>query len=930
MGYNKFKKLISLNLAVLMLLATTLTVVAEKPTQDGLHEQVDVPGIEENAELPEYYSYRQLILGNTVSNSEINVEINSTVSSSDVVKFSIDVPQQGLYAVKFNYKAVDSGTVSMEFSFAVDGEYPFAEAEKLALPRYWKDDEKRYDGIGNQISSKLIPYDEIYGYTLTDTYESGEPYQFLLTSGSHEISVTAVSGEFYLETVVFSVPEQLESYMKPSGENFYAGESIIIEGEDPRLKNDYALVGKSDSSTAKITPNDTKLQRVNYIGGSNWTDAGETIVWETEVPESAYYRIGFSFRQNTVLNGVTYRMFTIDGKVPFSEASALQFEYGYDWQEKFFSDSEGTPYLVYLSKGKHQIALSVVSSTMGEVRRLLNEAVATLGSLYLDINMITGENVDTYRDYELFSQIPDMQDRLDSTAKLLQVADELLYKTTGYESGSNSSVIKGMLRVIQLMLGNKYIAHRYVSDYYTNYCSLAATLQDIDSMPLDIDKISLCAAESEVPFEKVGFFAQMVFSVERFIISFVRDYNSISADNGNGESITVWVNWGRDQAQILNALVSTEFTGRTGIGVNIKVVNATMVQAVLSGKGPDCTLQHPRSEPVNLAMRGVLYDLSEFDDIDEVLSRFQDGAETPYYYKDGLYALPDTQSFPLMYYRTDIFKELGLTVPETWYDFQSVCIELARNNMSAWIPVGTTTEIGLVFPSMLAQKGIQIYAEDGKSTNLSTPEVTEVFGNWMDYYTKLKMPYDINFYNRFRTGTSPIGIDSYTLYATLKATATEIDGLWNVAQIPGTVLEDGTVSHTSIGGGTGCAILKQSKNKKAAWEFLKWWTEAETQLRYSNELESVLGPIGRVAVSNVDALSQLSWDAKMYPTIMKAGSDIREIPEYPGSYYLSRAIYQSFWKVANTNDNFKDVLDLYGKEADDEIGRKWKQYASRG
>lgn len=925
MKYNNIKKLISLSLAVLMLSATTTTVVAEKTTQGSSYNIA----LEEKNSLPDYYTYKELVSGQSVSKSDISVKVGSVVSSTDSVKFLVQIPQEELYAIKFNYKAVDSGTVSMEFYLTVDGKYPFSEAQKVVLPRIWKDSEKRYDGMGNQISSKHIPYDEIYSYSLTDTDESGEPYVFSLSEGEHEISISAVTGEFYLDEVVFSIPQQYENYIKPADGNFYSGEPIIMEGEDALLKSDYALVGKSDSSTVKVTPNNTNLQRINYVGGSNWRDAGETILWETNVPESGYYSIGFSFRQNTVLNGVTYRMLTVDGKVPFSEAAAIQFEYDYDWQQKFFSNSEGMPYLVYLSKGKHQIALSVVSSTMGKIRKMLNESVATLGNLYLDINMITGENVDTYRDYELFSQIPDMKDRLESVSKLLEEADEMLYNATGYESGSNSSVIKGMRRVIQLMLDNKYIAHRYVSDYYTNYCSLAATLQDIDSMPLDIDKISLCAADSENPFEKVGIFTQMIFSVKRFIISFLRDYNNISVDNGDGESISVWVNWGRDQAQILNSLVSSEFTAKTGIGVNIKVVNATMVQAVLSGKGPDCTLQHPRSEPVNLAMRGVLYDLSEFDDIDEVLSRFQNGAETPYYYKGGLYALPDTQSFPIMYYRTDIFEELGLSVPETWYDFQSVCIELARNNMSAWIPVGTTTEIGLVFPSMLVQNGVQIYADGGKSTNLSLPEVADVFGNWMDYYTKLKMPYDINFYNRFRTGTSPIGIDNYILYTTLKATATEIDGLWNIAQIPGTVLEDGTVSHSSIGGGTGCAILKQSKHKAAAWEFLKWWTDAETQLMYSNELESILGPTGRVALSNVDALSQMSWDSDMYETIMRAGSDVTEIPEYPGSYYLSRAIYQSFWKVANTNDNFKDVLDLYGREADEEIQRKWEQYASR-
>lgn len=924
------KKMISLCLAVFMLSATAFTAVAEETAQDGSSKKAVISELKDNGGTPDYYDYKESLSGEAAATGEIKVKIGKTLSSKEPVTFSAEFPQQGLYAVAFNYKATDSGTASMECSFKVDRAYPFSEAEKLILPRIWRDGEKRFDGMGNQIPSQHIAYDELYRYTLTDTYESGEPYLFLLSSGVHEISIAPKTGEFYLEEVIFSVPQQPESYSKPQSGALYSGDSIIIEGEDAILKSDYSLVGKSDNSSAEITPNSTKLQCVNYIGGSNWNSGGETITWETPELEAGYYRIGFSFRQGIVLNGVTYRMLTVDGKVPFSEAGAIPFEYSYGWQQKFFSDSEGTPYLVYFSEGKHQIALSVVSSDMNDVCRLLNDSVSALADLYLDINMITGENIDVYRDYELFSQISDMQDRLKSIAELLEEADELLYKATGYSSGSNSSVIKGMLRVVKLMLENKYIAHRYVNDYYTNYCSLAATLQDIDSMPLDLDKISLCAADCETPFKKVSGFTQAAFSIKRFLISFVQDYNSISANDGESEAITVWVNWGRDQAQILNSLVSSEFTENTGIGVNIKIVNATMVQAVLSGKGPDCTLQNARSEPVNLAMRGVLCGLSQFDDLNEVLKRFQDGAEDPYYYKGELYALPDTQSFSVMYYRTDIFKQLGLSVPETWNDFESVCVELIRNNMTAWLPIGTATEIAPVFPSMLMQNGIPLYAEDGKTTLLSQADVSDIFGKWMDYYTKLKIPYNISFYNRFRTGTCPIGIDNYTLYATLKAAATEIDGLWNIAQIPGTVSEDGTVSHTTIGSGTGCAILSQSKHKAAAWEFLKWWTDAETQLRYSNELESVLGPTGRVALSNVEALTQLSWDPKMQETITTAWSNVKELPEYPGSYYVSRAIYQSFWNVANKNENAMDVLAVYSKEANEEIQRKWKQYDSRG
>jgi ABC-type glycerol-3-phosphate transport system substrate-binding protein len=388
----------------------------------------------------------------------------------------------------------------------------------------------------------------------------------------------------------------------------------------------------------------------------------------------------------------------------------------------------------------------------------------------------------------------------------------------------------------------------------------------------------------------------------------------------------------------LNSLVQTSFTKETGINVNIQIVNASIVQAILSGKGPDCLLQHSRSEPVNLAMRGVLYDLKQFEDLDEVLERFQPDAEMPYYYKDGLYALPDTQSFYLMYYRTDIFKEMGLEVPKTWDEFEVVVKLLARNNLNAWMPNNTVTDvnqanIGIgsinLFPSLLLQKGLEIYSPDGKSTNLSSSQVTVTFNEWTDYYTKLKLPRTLDFYNRFRTGTCPIGISTHTMYTTLKAAAPEINGLWDIALIPGTVREDGTINNVSSGGGTSCSILKMSKNPDAAWEFLKWWTRADTQLAYSNEVESVLGPTGRVSVSNVEAFSNMEWDSEMKESILTAMNQVEEIPEYPGSYYVSRSVYQSFWNVVENNQNPKEMLLKYSEEADIEIARKWKQYENR-
>ena len=554
--------------------------------------------------------------------------------------------------------------------------------------------------------------------------------------------------------------------------------------------------------------------------------------------------------------------------------------------------------------------------------------------------MITGEKVDVYRDYDLFSQIPEMEERLLEIRTLLETAADRLKEITGEKSGSNYSVIMNMVEVINQMLENKFDAHRYKDYYYTNYCSVSSVLQELRSMPLDLDRIVLMKAGEKNPFEKVSFWEKLSFSIRRFIASFRRDYNGVSdTQSAEKENITIWVNWGRDQAQVLSSLVKRSFTPETGINVNIELTNASIIQATLSGNGPDCVLQQSRSEPVNLAMRGVLYDLSQFEDCDEVLERFQPGAETPYRYEEGLYALPDTQTFYMMFYRKDIFEQSGWKVPETWEEFQEISKLLMRNNMSVWMPNNAATDPAQVnagvgsnniFPSLLLQQGLSLYTEDGRNTTLLSSDSMETFEYWTDYYTKLKFPVTLDFYNRFRVGTTPLGIVPYTMYTTFKVAAPEIDGLWGMTVIPGTVQEDGGVSHASSGGGTGCGILKSSKNPKASWEFLKWWTSADTQRTFSNDVESILGPSGRVPLANVEAILGLSWDDGMADELARAWEEVVEIPEYPGSYYVSRSIYQSFWNVVNDHQNTKNMLMKYGKEANQEMERKWKQYQQRG
>ena len=173
-----------------------------------------------------------------------------------------------------------------------------------------------------------------------------------------------------------------------------------------------------------------------------------------------------------------------------------------------------------------------------------------------------------------------------------------------------------------------------------------------------------------------------------------------------------------------------------------------------------------------------------------------------------------------------------------------------------------------------------------------------------------------------------MGIEVYTTYTTLKEAAPEIDGRWGIALVPGIKKEDGTVDHTVSGAGTGCVILNGSKEKKSAWEFLKWWTSADTQLMYNNNVESIIGTVSRVTTANVEAFSRMSWKRQDLKILLEQRDSIKEIPEIPGSYYVSRSVDQSFWNVVNKHKVSKDTLQKWGRIADNEIKRKMAEYSN--
>ncbi len=869
------------------------------------------------------------------ANAVINDGMIEWTDGSGSISFPVNVPVTAQYNIKIVWKPVKSG-IDPKMGVLIDGEFPFTNANGVVLKREWKNisETPRTDANGNEYAQEQIETGAWITSVLQDyTGIATEPFLFGLEAGQHTLTLQGPEQSILIQKITFVEPEAPKAYAELS-KDYKLKENdakiITIQAESANVKNSKSLIPKSNNSDAGMTPCNPYTSKINYIGGSAWQSPGSMMTWNFTVKKAGYYSFGFRYKQSELINGVSWRKLRIDGQVPFAEAAGFGFDFGTQWEYRALEDAKETPYYVWLEKGDHTLSLEVTVGPQSEYVKRLSNVVSRLGDEYIKIVMITGESPDVNRDYELFKQIKGFNETLEECKDSLDSIAADMKKIAGSKSTQSIAAIENMSRVLNQMLKSPYVAQQYVKDYYNNYTAVSSWLYDMTNMPLSLDEIQIIPYGKQMENKSANFFKSCGYGIVRLVASFIQDYN-FTEETKSDKEIKIWINWGQDQAMVLNSLIKDSFTPKTGINVRIDVVSASLINGILSGNFPDLSLHLARTEPVNLGIRGALYDLSNFEDCDEVLQRFQKTSEEPYRYGDALYALPDTQSYFLMYYRKDIMQNLGLDVPQTWDEFKHAAMVIQRNNMNVYVPytqitTATTVNTGIgnlnLLPTLMAQNGLSLYNKEKNATALESKAAIEVFDFWTDLYTEYGYLKEAEFYNRFRVGVVPLGIAPLATYMNLYSAAPEIAGRWSVALVPASQNGDRTIA----GAGTGCGIISKSKHKDEAWEFLKWWTSAETQTRYNNNVESLLGMIGRTTTANVEAFQNLAWDSEHLSVMEQQRLQVKEVPEVPGSYYLSRAIDQAFWTVVNGETNSKDALMKWCKIADDEIERKIKEY----
>lgn len=973
-------------------------------------------------------------------------------------KLTIPEGKGGLYCIEVLYYAETtdaSKQTSIERSLYIDGEIPFYEATYLSFTKTYVCDYPTVEAVdkwlaeqdvkkvfehtdasgkyafqpdinGNEIrpSSVLAPRWRVKTFSDPTGYYV-EPLKFYFSEGEHTIQLFAQRESMSIASLKLvpyqsdiSYDEYVAKYQQQGAGVVELDASIRYEAEFTDSTSEATIYATSDRTSCITSPQHPSAQALNTLGGGTddkrWNTVGQWIRYKIEVPETGFYKLAVRFNQNTLQGSFVSRQLRVQlpgdeyAKVPFDEATYLQFKYADDWQTIYLTDGSekyADGFMIYFEKGVNYVEFEANLGQMSDIIREVDESLDIINAAYIKILMIAGTSPDENTSYGFYRRIPETVDELYNQSVVLNNIIEKLQGMSN-ETGSQITTLQTIAKLLEKMGKDENEIAGNLDELKGYLGTLGTWINDSRESPLEFDYFEIASGsvtQEDAPKNVASFWETLVFEFRMFIASFTADYDTLGQlSKTDSSSIEVWVTTARDQTQIVRNLVNNEFTPSSGIGVDLKLVaGGSLLPSVLAGVGPDVSVGHGSGDVINWAIRSALVELTDFVESDpEYKSWFSEAAWKPleldevitlekynsltedekakysvykvmdkatydalpsdddnkikyqqnkdgnytineegvfdsnYMQKYSIWGVPTEQTFYMMFYRADVFADLGINPPKTWDDMDGVIGKLQANNMEIAMP---TSLEGLKL--FLYQMGGDLYAEGGQKINIDSNVAISAFETLSTFFQQHRFPISYAFSTRFRTGEMPLGIVPYTTYTELSVYATEIKGLWEFIPLPGIALEydengnPTSINNTSISGTSALIMLNDAKSDKEeddktdeAWQFMKWFTSEDAQASYASELTAVLGTVSKHPTANQNALMSLPWTTSEVTNLKEQFKNLSAVREYPGGYIIARYIEFSFLDVYNKNADPVESLLKYVVTINAELTRKREEF----
>lgn len=857
------------------------------------------------------------------------------VKAGDTVTLTIDVPVSGRYVMSFDYLSYDESILPVEMGMKIDGGYPFYEARSMKFETTWVSDGVDVDRYGNEIVSlpdKLIRWE--HKEVMDASYRYSDPLPVELTAGVHKLELNIQEGTLLLGNISLEAPGDVAEY---AGSTKAEGNALIkIEAEDFYQRNDSSIhaIGEYGSSLSPLSATTTVL---NIIDEDSFNEAGQTVSYQFHVDNAGYYYIGMNYRQSEKNDFPVFVDWKIDGEIPNSAFKSYQVEAANKFRTVTLTDDNDDKLSVYLEPGDHTISLTISADNLRYALEAVDEIMSGISDLSLEVTKVAGTNKDKYRDLKLTRYIPDVQDRLlgwvDELYSLAEQAQPYVNAKSPDKVAAFSYLLIAANQLKSLAEKPNELVYR-VDELSTSVNSINTQIANfvdlINDNDLSIDRIYIYQDGARLP-KGQNVFQSIGTSLKRFGYSFMGQ--SYSASNTDESHIQVWVNRPRTYVEIMQKMIDEKFTPETGIEVDLSIMTDAqkLILSNASGDTPDIATGINYSIPFDLAIRGSLVDLSKFDNYKEVFGRYSEGLLVPSVVGEGLYSLPETMNFYVMFYRTDILSKLGLSVPNTMDELIAMLPDLQMRGLNVYYPTaamlvmrnfhGTTPIIYQMDGALYGDTALDILV-DSEATVEGFTELTELF-------TLYDLPVDVpNFYQHFRNGDLPIGIADFNSYNLILNAAPEIANSWSIALVPGIEDEETGEVKRYMSGGAESTVMFSSDDEREqkAWQFMEWWSRADIQAEFGQRLQILYGDEYIWPTANLEAFERLPYPTSDKDIILTQAQYILETPRLLGSYMMERELSNAFNDVVVNGDTVRSRIDEVAKTVLRETERKLEEF----
>lgn len=853
------------------------------------------------------------------------------------IELELNVVADGIYYMCFDYLADSDTILPVEAQFMIDGDFPFYEMRQQVLESQWSTpQQKSYDSYGNEVVG--IP-DKVYEwqnkYIMDSTYRYSEPLGIELTKGRHTVTVTLKEGTLLLGNFKLTAKPQVEAY---TGSERAEGDGFIeIQAEDFTYRN-----ASSIHATCEYDPNLYPYQAgnriMNTVDSTSFSEGGQQISYQFTVEKEGNYYLAFHYSQSDKSDFPVFMNIRIDGELPNTEFENCAFAYKKDYNLYTLLDSEGNKISVPLGAGQHTISMQISMEPLRNALETIEQIMGKVNDLSLEVTKVAGTNKDKYRDFSLKSYIPGIGDTLtqwaDELAAVMEEARTYNPDKKKIAAFSSISIAENQLR--SLAKKPDELIYR-IDELATSTSSvnqhLANLIDSLNGNDFSLDSIYLYQedAAKQLPRHK-NVFVKAGLGIVRFCTSFGKQ--AYSSSNTNPEHLQVSVNRSRQHLEIMQQMITEEFTPQTGIEVDLSLMpdQTKLVLANASGDSPDVATGVNYSIPFELGIRGALKDLTQFDDFAEVAGRYTEGLLMPYVIDDSVYAIPETMNFQVLFYRKDILDKLGLEVPDTLEDVEAMLPDLQMRGLNFYYPTARTVGMKTFLDTtpIIFQSGGRLYDTYVEDVTITSEEVVEGFTTLTNLFTIYNLPKDVpNFYQHFRNGDYPIGISDFGTYNLISNAAPEIDGSWGVALIPGVKDENGEVMRYSSAGAESTFLFNSTpEREEQAWEFVKWWSSAQVQAEFGQRLQITYGDEYYWNTANCEAFAQLPWDSDDKEVISEQLTWTMEAPRALASYMVERELSDAYNLVVlgAKSANVREALDDAQKNIKRETLRKLEEF----